>query len=271
MNLDRFTIAGKRQAWLAEMPIGTKLRLASLCNVAAVVIMLLSIAFGGKIALDLRAQRMAVSEAIVAAAELTRSVETSRLASYRLADGNDGQETGIAADEVAIASGRISELERLVPEVSPGTVPRVVAMRQAFGDFSAKVASMSQDSGAGRQAEAVYASGERLAGLTSRLDTELYDLGAALDARASNRIILLFGFFFVITALSIGMILFSARILARDISTGLAGLTNAARTIADGDQQAIVPGLDRSDEIGELAKALETAREGAVRIQRMAE
>jgi len=69
--------------------------------------------------------------------------------------------------------------------------------------------------------------------------------------------------------LSIALILFSARYLARDISTALAGLTGAARAIARGDQGTTVPGLDRADEIGELAKAIETAREGAEHIQQM--
>ncbi|MBX9898302.1 MAG: HAMP domain-containing protein [Qipengyuania sp.] len=120
-----------------------------------------------------------------------------------------------------------------------------------------------------RAADAVYESGEKLSALTARLDIELNDRGAAIDTLSSRRIVALFGAFVAIAVLSIALILFSARYLARDISTALAGLTGAARAIARGDQGTTVPGLDRADEIGELAKAIETAREGAEHIQQM--
>jgi len=269
-------LSASLRAWLAAMPIGAKLRLASLCNIAAVALMLASIAIGGKIALDLRAQRMAVSESIVASAQLARSVETARLDSQRLALGSARIGSQAFVDELAIAERYLAELNGLAGRDDPERMKQIAALRSALGDFEAMIARLSKGSGGRnaregntRAADAVYESGEKLSALTARLDIELNDRGAAIDTLSSRRIVALFGAFVAIAVLSIALILFSARYLARDISTALAGLTGAARAIARGDQGTTVPGLDRADEIGELAKAIETAREGAEHIQQM--
>ena len=271
------TLQARLNAWLAAMPIGAKLRLASLCNVAAVVVMLVSIAVGGKVALDLRAQRMNVSQAIVAAAELSASIESARLHSYRLADGEVNGRAAVLTEDLAIASGLVTELAQLTGEAAPEMAPQIAAMQTALADFETKVTALvgrdtarSNAALVRRQAEAIFASGARLSALTSRLDTELTDRGTAIDAASTDRIVTLFGAFLVVAALSIAMILFSARYLGRDISRGLAGLTQAAREFATGQTIAFVPGADRRDEIGELARAIDAAREGAERIQQMA-
>ena len=270
--------AARLRVWVAAMPIADKLRLASICNVAAVVLMLASIAVGGKVALDLRAQRMDVSEAIVSAAELRASIESARLHSYRLADGGTAGRAAVLTEDLAMASGRVVDLAQLTGRAAPEIAPQIAAMRAALADFESKVAQLARRDGARggaataqRQAADIFASGARLSALTSRLDTELTDRGTAIDAASADRIVMLFGAFLAIAALSIAMILFSARYLGRDISNGLAGLTGVARAFAAGETITHVPNAERSDEIGELARALDAAREGAERIQQMSE
>jgi methyl-accepting chemotaxis protein len=277
MPTENRATANRLHARLEAMPIGAKLRLASLCNVAAVLVMLVSIAVGGKIALDLRAQRMAVSDGIVAAAQLSRSIESARLNSYRLADVHAPARAAVLAEDLAIAQGQVEELARLAASATPDLAPRITEMRSLLADFAdkAKVLASEADPGRGaasarRQAAAVFASGARLSEVTARLDSELAARGALIDATSVRRIFALFGAFLAVSVLSIAMILFGARYLGRDISRGLAGLTATARAFAAGETIASVPGIARRDEIGELARAVDAARRGAERIQQLA-
>ena len=269
--------ADRVRSWLSAMPIGNKLRLVSLCNVAGIAVKLVAIAIGGKVALDLRAQRMAVSEAIVAAAELSRTIESARLDSYRLADEAAGGRAKALADELTIASGFVADLKGLTQQTVPEMAPQIQAMGVALSDFESKTKLLTErDRARGdsatvrRHAQEVLAFGAQLSALTARLDTQLHDRGAALDESSRQRILALFGAFIVIATLSIAMILFSARYLARDISRGLTGLTGAARAFAAGETIEAVPGLGRADEIGELAKANDGARQGADHLKHMA-
>ncbi len=264
-------LATRLRGWLATMPIGKKLRFASLCNLAALAIMLLGIAVGGKIALDLRSERMAISEAILAGSELARSVETARLESLRVVNGQS-EARAAATQELTIGRGRLSEVQQLTGKVAPDMQPQLATLGAAFAQFEQGVARLSRtrgDRATAQQAETIYALGAETAALAGRLDVALNDRGIVLDALAGSRIRMLFAAWFAAAVLSVAIILFGARMVGRDISMGLAGLTGAAREIALGNRAASVPGLDRADEIGELAQAIETARAGAEHLQQM--
>jgi methyl-accepting chemotaxis protein len=60
-------------------------------------------------------------------------------------------------------------------------------------------------------------------------------------------------------------------VLSRGISTPLKNLTAAVKQVADGALGTPVPGTEREDEIGELAKATEVFRENALRMEQMNE
>ncbi len=59
-------------------------------------------------------------------------------------------------------------------------------------------------------------------------------------------------------ALLLGVTMAALIMIARGITRPLVGLTAGMRKLADGDFQAVLPGLERSDEIGEIARAVET-------------
>ena len=267
--------SARLHSWLAAMSIGGKLRLASLCNVVAAIVMLASVTIGGRIALDLHTQRMEVSEAIMAADHLHRAIESARLVSYRQTDDELHGRAADPTENFATASGLLEELARATEKAAPETGPQIAATRVALADFEAKVAGVrrggARDSAAAlaAQADAIYASGARLSALASHLDIGLTERADALDAMWADRIATLFGGFLAVAALSIAMTLFSARYLARDISRSLDGLTEVARTFAAGHAIDVVPGLDRTDEIGELAKAIDAARQGSEHIRQM--
>ena len=110
----------------------------------------------------------------------------------------------------------------------------------SYEDFSGKVASLSQESNTRRQAEAVYSSGERLAGLTSRLDTELYDLGAALEGTLKD----LDGFFTFVVGTKNGF-----GVVRDPIACKPAVLAETDQYVAFGSEYralARLPGIDKA-------------------------
>lgn len=224
------------QDWLAALPIAAKLRFVSLCNIAAVLIMVVAIAIGGKIALDLRAERMALSQAALDAAQVARAVETIRLASYRIADKAQAPEPGALGDEFAIATARVAELDQLALTATPALAQQIRAVRRALADYERQIAAAMTMPHVVRAVElrAIDASGARLSAVVKRLDTSLADHGAAIDALSRDRILALFGAFLFVAGVAITLIVVSARTLARDISAGLSGLTEAARAVASG-------------------------------------
>jgi methyl-accepting chemotaxis protein len=59
-------------------------------------------------------------------------------------------------------------------------------------------------------------------------------------------------------------------VMTRSVSTPVRKMTEAMRRLAERDTGVEIPGADRGDEIGAMAKAVETFRDGMIRADRMA-
>ena len=101
----------------------------------------------------------------------------------------------------------------------------------------------------------------RIADLMGRTDhawlaanSELSRLLQARVDRLTSNLVWKLGEVAISLALTIAVLI----LLARGITRPLTGLTAGMRKLADGDFQAELPGLGRSDEIGEIARAVET-------------
>jgi methyl-accepting chemotaxis protein len=76
----------------------------------------------------------------------------------------------------------------------------------------------------------------------------------------------------VITAIVIGAVIAIAAtlLMIRSVSTPVRKMTAAMRRLAERDTGVVIPGAERGDEIGEMAKAVETFRDGMIRADRLA-
>ncbi|WP_372050744.1 methyl-accepting chemotaxis protein [Tistrella mobilis] len=76
----------------------------------------------------------------------------------------------------------------------------------------------------------------------------------------------------VIAAIVIGAVIAIAAtlLMIRSVSTPVRRMTAAMRRLAERDTGVVVPGAERGDEIGEMAKAVETFRDGMIRADRLA-
>ena len=264
-------------ARLQALSIARKLQAISLANIAAVFVILLSIVVGGTIALNMRADRMATSEATVSAAQLTRSIEMARLGSQRFAVTGDQADLDAAHGALKEGARHIRELQAGAERVAPALVDKIEYMAASYEGYDKELLALQrtrESAGAGYRtqvmADAIYLSGRSFVEEAEQLNAALVAQGSSLDDNSARSIVWLFVCFAVIAVLGIVLILASSRYLARDISGTLVALTGAARRIGTGTFSDEIPGITRTDEIGELAQAIAAAREGGRRVQELA-
>lgn len=74
-----------------------------------------------------------------------------------------------------------------------------------------------------------------------------------------------------LTAAIAGALLILAFFIGRSITKPVEALTRTMGTLASGDHEVDVPGADRSDEIGEMARAVEVFRENGLKMAQLSE
>ncbi|HVI51059.1 MAG TPA: methyl-accepting chemotaxis protein [Candidatus Sulfotelmatobacter sp.] len=115
-----------------------------------------------------------------------------------------------------------------------------------------------------------------LDGIGTAIDAAAQDLEKAATAdtaRASNDVAeqLSGGHGLILTislaAVAVGLVL--ATLIARALARPIASMTHAMERLAQGDKTIAVPALERGDEIGEMAKAVEVFKQNAIAMERM--
>ncbi len=261
---------------LKAMSIARKLAAISLANTGAVLIILTAVAIGGGYALEMRANRMATSEATVSAAQLTRAIEMARLESQRYAVTGAGTDLNTARTALVEGSQHIADLRKAAQAIAPALVPQIEYMAAAYEGYDKELLALQRAHGANSSyhaqvmANAIYLSGASFVKDAEAINRELRARGKAMDEESARGIIGLFVAFAVFAALGIALIVASSRYLARDISGTLVKLTATARRIGKGEFSDAIPGIERSDEIGALAQALDLARNGGRQIEQLA-
>jgi methyl-accepting chemotaxis protein len=100
-----------------------------------------------------------------------------------------------------------------------------------------------------------------------RLAADLDALTASIQSGATNSLLMLAGM--IVTALILCFLV--VLVVGRDITRPVIALTDAMRELAHGNWQAVVPGADRGDEIGQMANSVLVFQEGGVERIRLEE
>lgn len=111
--------------------------------------------------------------------------------------------------------------------------------------------------------------------LSSKTDWKLGDVRGVLEVKmaidaplAAGQIL---GNKIVIGALAFGLLLILANmIVAQRIASPLTGIAGAMRRLINGDKTVTVPGLQRGDEVGTMAKAVQFFKDNAIKLERIA-
>jgi methyl-accepting chemotaxis protein len=73
----------------------------------------------------------------------------------------------------------------------------------------------------------------------------------------------------VVILLAVGVIVFALSTVVRGVSRPLAEMTGAMTTLATGDLTAAIPGREKTDEIGEMAKAVQVFKDNMIETERL--
>ena len=258
----------------ADLSIGGKLSIVALANIGAVVFILLSIIVGGWTAVQLRHERMQISEMLVLSTELKTDIDESLLNIQRFAWTGDARSMTNAEESLQEARRDLNSLERGARDNAPAQLGTIADLRTSLDVIQSDIAR--QKSAADLSTRALVAEqaldhGDAFNALASTLKTDLFRQGEASDADGETTIFWLFVSFFTVALLGIGLILLSTRVIARDIAGTVSQLTDASERLAAGDKSIQIPGLERRDELGGLARSLHVFLRAAFRFEKMSE
>ena len=256
----------------ADLSIGGKLSIVALANIGAVVFILLSIIVGGWTAVQLRHERMQISEMLVLSTELKTDIDESLLNIQRFAWTADASSITNAEKSLQEARRDLDSLERGARDIASAQLQTIAELRSSLDVIQSDIARQ-KDSGdpsaRALVAEQALDHGDVFDKLASKLKTDLFRQGEASDAAGETTILWLFVTFFSVATLGIGLILLSTRVIARDIAGTVSQLTDASERLATGDKAIQIPGLERRDELGGLARSLHVFLRAAFRFEKM--
>jgi len=250
--------------------------LAARISLAAVGLVLLLVVVGATVGTAMfgiasRTERERVlAEASLASAELTSSISDTRYYASRYAATGAGDEIRQAHAALDRAKERLQKTR----ETSAGTDTDAVAamewLQYQVEGFESELAALDHSiaaygpSASGNSlARAIDLSGEQLAEQARGVEDKL---GTASAASADELSTLNRRLAVVVTALlaaCVAVTLIGARFLARTTARSIGEITSAMDALAQGDRSIAVPGTERLDEIGAMARALAVFRKSA--------
>ncbi|WP_261389010.1 methyl-accepting chemotaxis protein [Qipengyuania aquimaris] len=257
----------------ADLPIAKKLNALSLANVSAVLFILSSVLIGGWLALDLRSERMAISQAIAVASELKVNASDGVVETqfYALSGEREALEAGSEANKRARRN--LNELETTVSELLPSELDTIRELRVQLNIFEEDIQKSARATD-GEQlrdiATQAVVDGQAFDTIATELRDALIAHGAASDAASETVITWLFVAFFSVAGLGIALILATTKVISRDVTRTVGRLTEVSTQLAEGDKHVHIPALTRRDELGDLARSLDIFRESAFRIEEFA-
>ncbi len=207
--------------------------------------------------------RAAVGRAVQARADAQALV--SQTANLQLAQGS------FAAAPTADAAGRVAEALALAKATAARLSGSMTAESQAAAGLEGLLPAYEEAFAAYRQAVAGQIDARRRMSAAQANVVAICDAAIA-EATSAMQALHRFGvtaiILCVLGALGAGTVI--SMVTARSITRPLRGLTHSVARLAKGDPAAVIPALERADELGDMARSMEVIREtgtAAVRAQ----
>ncbi|WP_372089098.1 methyl-accepting chemotaxis protein [Tistrella mobilis] len=212
-------------------------------------------------------------------AEVTNEMQSHRIAASRLVvDDNPANWPAYLAEmnrhvENLAAAGKVYQ-GLISDEVEAAGVKAATAAWGAYLKVTEKMVAAVR-SGDGVAAAALYLGETRAAREAMVAEMEkLRQMNVDSSVVAGNRSRAAYESANTVLAVAmvVGLVIAVAAtlVMTRSVSTPVRKMTGAMRRLADRDTGVEIPGADRGDEIGEMAKAVETFRDGMIRADRLA-
>ena len=209
------------------------------------------------------------AEAAFYAAQTLRSLLLARLYVFRFLDANDAASAERVATELRAFAQHAEDLFARLENPARRSIAETVV--DLAGEYQATFAAVHQVildrntiiSGT------LDRIGPEIAGLVEDFKLAVKDrqdtLGPLAEASMSDSLVLVLVVSVAAILIGVACAYFIGTSLTRPVTT----MTRAMRELADGDTSTEIPALDRRDEVGEMAKAVEVFKTNAIEVSRM--
>lgn len=201
------------------------------------------------------ATRRTPSAEVVAALEA--EILRVRMSNWRFIVSRNQQDITVFRNSIKLSSELITSLERL--DLPQGTEPVLASIKSALGNYSSGFERASAKLLLGD--EIYYKSITPLIvnaiGKIDRVVSSLQDAFARTTSDVNQRIDSTVTMQQIVAGAALVLGLLIAFLIGRGIIRPLSGLTSGMKELADGNFGVVLPGLDRKDEVGDMAQAVE--------------
>lgn len=210
------------------------------------------------------------TSAALASAELSASIAESRYHAARFAVTGERDEIEATAATLDRAKQRLAATKDAAVDVDAQAHEQIEWLQVQVEGFESEIKALEfsvkthgPSDGSRGLASAIGLSGEQLAAQARDVEAQLN--AAALQSRerldATGRSLALT--IFSLLAVCVAIALLGARFVSRTTAGSIRQITRAMTRLAAGDRAIVIPGTERGDELGEMARALTVFRAGA--------
>jgi methyl-accepting chemotaxis protein len=262
---------GMHAPWTAARhSLSGRIKLAALGLTALLVIVALTVGTAMLALASRSEQGRILGEAALASAELTASIADSRYYAARYAATGSEAEIERAKATLARAEERLAATRKSSLDTEPQALEAMDWLNHQVDGFESEltalehsVAAYGPSSSADALAGAIAISGEQLAEQARGVESRLRGASAASAAELASQSWRLAIVVVALLAACLVITLTGARFLSRTTATSIREITSTMTGLARGDRAIVIPGADRRDEIGEMARALTVFRKSA--------
>lgn len=254
--------------WFERMTIGGKIRTFFFTNLTFALAAGVFVIFG-YLQLGDRADRIAASHDVAIAAErlVTDLSEAQRHSEAYFTTG-DTTRSSAALARLQAASVKVEPLKDAVGGMSDELDERLIAVDEGINAMRARISAYSPSSDASNAQVAVTEDG---AALSASLEVAgLLSRQADTDAKSGSSLIFSWMTAWIVLATILtSMTLVWERYFKRNVSGTLSDMAHQMSKLARGEKDVTIPGKTRSDEIGNMARALEIFSRAALSLERL--
>jgi methyl-accepting chemotaxis protein len=260
-----------RAPWIAARhSLAGRIKLAAIGLTALLVILGLTVGIAVFGLAARSEQGRILGEAALASAELTASIADSRYYASRYAATGAEAEIERARATLARAKERLAKARESSLDTEPQALEAMEWLHHQVDGFENEltalehsVAAYGPSASADALAGAIAISGEQLAEQARGVESRLRGASAASAAELAAQSWRLAIVVVALLTVCVMITLAGARFLTRTTATSIREITSAMSGLAKGDRAVAIPGAERCDEIGEMARALTVFRKSA--------
>lgn len=247
--------------WFAHQSIASKLRVTFGGNLAFMLVIAAAVLLGYTLLWNKSQAISQQYEFTLEAAETSRNIAEIRYLSDKSFVSQDPIDMTAAIEAIAEEKQHLSSLRSMV---SANQINVTAELDQMDAGLDSLETALQQS-----DLEFVQNTESILVESSKALSAEFADRVKVLDAEHSRLLTQQIIGFILLVIVSLASSLLVMRFFQRDIGGAIAGIAQRMAAVAGGERVTVVPDLDRSDEIGEMARALDQFCRAAIVLERL--